>query len=216
MKRAWAAYFVLTTACGSGANDGLGDFNQGVVATSPTGQICGRGSGGFSNALQGAQWGSTGDACSYGGGATEALSSESRRVASCFAGALVVQIDTVQPTDRCSAAAPGEVVAPIVGGECVQQCAAGVSRSGVVDVLSCPSARSTSARSLETPWSLADAAACASLRDSCPKPGDPCTGTEVCEGLYFEEKHPGGSTSYFPGIAWCANGSLRIVTSWLR
>ena len=221
MRKAVTVWCVVMAGCGrGGGGDGLGDFHQGIVATGPEQAMCSVGTTGYRDGLEGRDHGQTGEACAYGGGAPKDETENSAVMTTCFGDTMVVQTETWVSSELCGdPLTRADDSPPIADGDCVRHCgpAQGVFHNHAItapsETRSCMSPRVTPSRSLEVGWNLADPSSCEAFRNGCPRPGDPCSGTAVCSGLYRVGARVEGQMELWPGIGWCAGGTTRLVNT---
>lgn len=188
------------------AGCGLADLGRTVQGISE-GDECSS-SPGWVDARTALTQGQAGEPCTFGGGA-----GDGDRRATCFSGSLITQRDQPAPADRCGQPGPDDDLAPIAAGDCVRHCG---RTSGVVgDQISCVDVPVLKRAGLDK-WVLTDRASCDAMMTGCPRSGDWCSGTFVCQGQWpvghpISGRGPGGGEPVYAALAWCADGSLRIA-----
>jgi hypothetical protein len=214
---------MISAACGVGGEPALGTYTSGIVSTQAGPACVSPAPGpGWTDAALALASGATGDPCLFSGGRGEGSFDEpgGAQLVTCvghqlvvqrasYAGELVLQDDKYVDPMCPDGAQPAEVPA-VHDGECLRHCG-GSSYGGWRSVLTCVVGTGQPTRTLDVPLTLSSDADCETLFSACPQVGDPCVGEAICRSIWFPIR--GSSTGGVGASAWCANGSLRIAST---
>jgi hypothetical protein len=212
MKRLWTSLaLVALSGCGvSESREGL-TRSQGNLGQQASGSGEAKGWQGCDEALA---KGVTGDVCDFGGSCMvfdESIAGTPGQTALCFEGRLV-RTSLVREAGRAPCGPPTPVGRCVSYGatECFNPGGSGGQGGALADLhLACVEGV-TSATSGRPTITLATADDCQAAQAAHARNGDPCAGSEMCEGFWDTDPRPDVASGEFI-LMWCDAGVLRFV-----